>query len=83
MYPAKEQQPFNIGPVKFRTSQLFEENLKEKFDAVLTAERFFLLKAIDYYQKLTWTAEIYISGCSPKASKNKAILAVTAASDAL
>jgi len=83
MYPAKEQQPFNIGPVKFRCTQLFEEDLKEKFEAVSSSERYFLVEAWDYYQQFTWVAEIYIQGCSPKASKNKAILSVTAAVDTL
>jgi hypothetical protein len=88
----KRPTEFAVGPVTFRTTDIFHEHMATRFAAYVESggspERRDLCaglvaQAKHYYDSFGWVGEVRILGCDPETSKQRGLLAVTAALDIL
>jgi hypothetical protein len=88
----KRPTEFAVGPVTFRTAESFHELMSTRFATYAESgdspeQRAqcarLLAEAQHYYNGFGWVGEVRILQCDPKTSKQRGLLAVTAALDIL
>jgi hypothetical protein len=85
---AKKPSEFTIGAVTFRTKESFVEVMGPDYqaylaEASLTRHPDYLKSAKEYYGAFGWVAEVEIKSCDYEVSRERAMMAVTAAVDML
>ncbi|MBN9585747.1 MAG: hypothetical protein BGN84_00950 [Afipia sp. 62-7] len=88
---AKEPDSFAVGPVTFKTNAAFKAEMGPHYESYLAAEQvgvgvrdsYYLDEAQHYYDGFSWIARVEVLKCDHTISKERALLAVTAAVDIL